>query len=48
VICPVIQTNESYLELNLDCMANAVAVSSLSLHFLNCLMGQVHGGALLF
>ena len=31
VICYVIQINENYLELNLDCMANAVAVSSPAL-----------------
>jgi len=28
VICSVVQTDENHLELNLDCMANAVAVLS--------------------
>jgi len=33
VIRTVVQTNENYLELNLDCMANAVAVLSPSFQF---------------
>jgi len=33
MIRSVVQTNENYLELDLDCMANAVAVPSLSFQF---------------
>jgi len=48
VIRSVVEANENYLEQNLDCMANAVTVPSLFFNFLNCLMGQSHGGALPF
>jgi len=50
VIRFVVQTNENYLKLNLDSMANAVAVASSFFQFsqLSNHMDQLQGGALPF